>query len=54
MFVKEKLGPLTPLVSHESFMVKDGATNNFSAVHLDFSRAAKSKTNEGYRNHLVS
>ena len=52
--VKEKLGPLMPLVSHESFVEKDAATNNFFAVHLDFSRAAKSKTNEGYMNHLVS
>lgn len=43
-----------PLVSHESFVEKDAATNNFFAVHLDFSRAAKSKTNEGYMNHLVS
>lgn len=53
-FVEEKLGPLTPLVSHESFVAKDGATNSFFAVHLDVSRAAKSKTNESYMNHLVS
>lgn len=50
---KKSLG-LTPLVSHESFVEKDASSNNFFAVHLDFSRAAKSKTNEGYMNHIVS
>ena len=52
--VKEKHGSLTPSVSHESFAEKDGAMNNFFAVHLDFSRAAKSKTSEGDMNLLVS